>query len=147
MSKNSSSDSAVSVVIIILSVIAGMVLIIPIIAIIGLSQKAQSLENPSQNQAIQAVTMQNGKQIISITAKGGYWPKTINAKAGIDSILKIKTQNTFDCSSSIFIPSLGVRDVLQPSGTKEVAITPQKTGDVINGTCSMGMYSFQIIFE
>lgn len=138
-----------SIIVVPLSIVALVSLAIPIVVIISLSKKAQSLENPLKAvpDSGQAVSMENGKQVISILAKGGYWPKTISAKAGVDTTLRINTQNTFDCSSFINIPTLGIRDALQPSGVKEIAIAPQSPGSVINGTCSMGMYSFSIRFN
>ena len=61
------------------------------------------------------VSMQDGKQVITIDAKGGYSPKITNAKAGVPTIIKLNTQGTFDCSSAISIPSLGYRNNLPAS--------------------------------
>lgn len=93
------------------------------------------------------VSSTDGKQIIEITAKGGYSPKQLTAKANTETILRIKTNNTFDCSSSLVISKLGIRQNLPPTGTTEIAITPQKEGSKIAGACSMGMYTFNINFN
>ncbi|MDP3764412.1 MAG: cupredoxin domain-containing protein [bacterium] len=89
----------------------------------------------------------DGKQIIAIKAKGGYTPRKILAKADIPTVIKVKTQGTFDCTSALVIPSLNYRANLAPSGTTEIEVPPQKIGSVINGTCAMGMYGFSIKFN
>lgn len=106
-----------------------------------------SSPNYNDKSAANSVTLtEDGKQIISIKAKGGYWPRTIKAKANTDTILKVITQNTIDCSAALSIPSLKYYKVLPSSGSTEVSISPQKNGTVLDGTCSMGMYSFRISF-
>jgi plastocyanin domain-containing protein len=85
-------------------------------------------------------------QYIDMTAKGGYTPNSITAKANTKTILKVKTSNTFDCSSAIVIPGIGYRDNLPPTAVTEITIPPQKENTVLKGTCSMGMYRFSIKF-
>ncbi len=89
----------------------------------------------------------DGKQVIEIKAKGGYTPREILAKADILTVIRIKTQGTFDCSSALVIPSLNYRKNLAPSGVTEIEVPSQKIGTVINGTCAMGMYGFSIKFN
>jgi len=88
-----------------------------------------------------------GKQIIEISAKGGFSPRDVTAKADTATTLKIKTSSTFDCSSSLTIPKLGYQTNLPPSGETVVDVPPQKAGSTLTGLCSMGMYSFNIRFE
>ncbi|MSU74173.1 hypothetical protein EXS57_00135 [Candidatus Kaiserbacteria bacterium] len=92
------------------------------------------------------VSIVDGQQIIEITAKGGYTPRTSTAKAGIPTILRFHTNGTFDCSSSIRIPSMGISKSLPSAGTVDIAIADPKAGPLI-GTCSMGMYPFEINFQ
>lgn len=93
------------------------------------------------------VSLLDGKQVIEIHAKGGYFPRNTTAQAEIPTILKIKTQSTFDCSSALVIPDLNYRANLSPSGEVLVDIPPQKTGTKLQGLCAMGMYSFIIEFN
>jgi plastocyanin domain-containing protein len=93
------------------------------------------------------VSVLGENQIIEVLARGGYSPRQITAKAGISSILRMSTQNTFDCSSALTVPALNYRAYLPPTGITEIPIPPQKPGTVITGLCSMGMYSFKIRFE
>ena len=92
------------------------------------------------------VTMENGKQIVTIAARGGYQPRASTAKAGVPTILRFTTNGTFDCSSSIRIPSLNLSKVLPQTGTTDIDLGTQAPG-TLRGTCGMGMYSFQVAFE
>jgi plastocyanin domain-containing protein len=94
-----------------------------------------------------AVTMVNGIQIIQITARGGYKPNNINAKSNVPTSLWIQTTNTFDCSASVTIPKLNVRENLPNTGNTEIKIPEQASGTTLTGVCSMGMYSFKINFN
>lgn len=101
----------------------------------------------SSSDAENNITFVDGKQIIIINAKGGYFPKVTMAKADLPTVIKIQTQGTFDCSSSLRIPSLGYRNNLPPSGETLVNVLPQKAGTTIRGLCVMGMYNFAINFN
>lgn len=93
------------------------------------------------------VSIVNGKQVIEITAKGGYFPRQSSAQANIPTILKLATTGTFDCSSAIRIPSLNYSANLKPSGVTEIEIPAQQAGSTIQGLCAMGMYNFTISFN
>ncbi len=95
---------------------------------------------------VKNVTESDGKQYIEIRAKGGYEPRVSIAKAGIPTILRLRTESTFDCSSQVRIPSLNVSQSLSPFGVTEVDLGVLKPG-VLQGACSMGMYSFEIRAE
>ncbi len=87
-----------------------------------------------------------GKQIIDLTAKGGFSPNTITAKANVETILNVITNKTFDCSSSIRIPKLNISENLPLTGTTQIALGSYNSGEEIDGTCLMGMYNFKIKF-
>ena len=89
----------------------------------------------------------DGTQLIDISAKGGYSPRVVLAKAGVPTVLRVSTSGTFDCSSSLVIPSLSYQKFLEPSGTEEISIPAEQAQGTLQGLCSMGMYGFQIKFE
>jgi plastocyanin domain-containing protein len=93
------------------------------------------------------VHMEGDTQIIEIDAKGGYSPKQTSAKANIPTVLRVKTDGTYDCSSAIRIPSLGYSKLMQPTGVTEITVPPQKKGTTLQGLCTMGMYNFKIGFD
>jgi plastocyanin domain-containing protein len=92
------------------------------------------------------VSVVDGKQIITINVKGGYRPQQSIAKAGIPTVIRFATNGTFDCSSSIRIPSMGISKVLPQTGNTDIDLgTPQVT--TLQGTCGMGMYRFEVDFQ
>lgn len=117
---------------------------------INYSGRTSSTNDDSNNlevkQNINNVSIVDGKQIIEITAKGGYNPTHSIAKAGIPTILRMNTNGTFDCSSSVRIPSMNIGQNLPMSGTTDIDIGVQKVL-TLKGTCGMGMYPFDIKFE
>lgn len=93
------------------------------------------------------VVVENGRQTISIYAKGGYSPKRTVAQAGIPTVLKVSTKGTFDCSGALVIPAMDYRNNLPISGETLIELLPQKAGDTFTGLCAMGMYNFEISFK
>lgn len=92
------------------------------------------------------VSIVDGKQIITITAKGGYKPQNSIATAGIPTVIRFDTRGTFDCSSSVSIPSMNISKVLPQTGSTDIDIgTPVVA--TLYGTCGMGMYPFSITFQ
>jgi len=97
--------------------------------------------------AVPTATIVDGKQVIDITAKGGYSPRVVVAKAGVPTTLRVSTNGTFDCSASLVIPKLSYQKFLQPSGTEDIAISAEQAQGTLQGLCAMGMYNFQVKFE
>ena len=116
---------------------------ISILGFLTLSKPASSENSPNLNN----VTENNGRQNIEIIAKGGYSPRVSLAKANMPTTLKVKTNGTFDCSSSLTIPQLNFTKLLSNSETIEIPLPAQKPGSVIRGLCGMGMYNFEIQFS
>lgn len=126
---------------------ATSVSIVIAIALIGgafmLSRGGTTSENA---EPINNVSIVDGKQIIDIRAKGGYLPRKTTAKAGMPTIIRFNTGGTFDCSSSVRIPSLNISKVLPQTGSTEVDIGTSKLG-TLQGSCGMGMYPFEVEFQ
>ena len=92
------------------------------------------------------VSIADGKQIVEIRAKGGYEPGVSVAKAGMPTILRLSTNGTFDCSASVRIPSMDITKSLPQSGTTDIDLGLAPFG-VLQGTCGMGMYPFEVDFQ
>jgi plastocyanin domain-containing protein len=92
------------------------------------------------------VTMVDGKQIVEISAKGGYQPRKSIAKAGVPTIIRFDTNGTFDCSSSVRIPSMNISKSLPQTGTTDIDVGSQEVA-ILQGTCGMGMYPFEVEFK
>ncbi len=94
----------------------------------------------------QNVTMENGIQIVEVNVKGGYSPSQSMAKAGIPTVLRFKTDGTFDCSSAIRIPSMNISKNLPQTGSTDIDVGNPQLG-TLQGVCGMGMYRFSVNFQ
>lgn len=99
-----------------------------------------------QTMKASTVSIVDGKQIIEIQARGGYQPRKSVARAGIPTIIRFVTNGTFDCSSSVRIPSLNVSKMLPQTGSTDIDIGVPQTANIL-GSCGMGMYRFEIDFQ
>lgn len=120
--------------------------LIAAVAVIFLGYLILEMGKPNQENPTAAqnnVSIVDGQQIVEISAKAGYTPRVSEVKAGVPTTLRINTQGTFDCSSQIRVPSLGISRSLPPSGVTDIALGTLNPG-VLNGTCGMGMYPFQL---
>lgn len=96
-------------------------------------------ETPQQTQQVE--------QVLKIDVNDdGYEPRVLKAKANTPTKLALTTNNTNSCSRAFVIPSLRIQKVLDETGTEEITIPPQPKGK-LRYSCSMGMYTGQIIFE
>lgn len=93
------------------------------------------------------VFMENGKQVVEINAKSGYSPNLTAAKAGVPTVLRMKTNGTFDCSSGLKVPSVGYQAYLPNTGTTDIDVPAQTAGKSVQGVCVMGMYNFAVNFN
>ncbi len=144
--ENQSKNNTNSIVI----MVSIIVIVLGLFWIIFTLNQGKSNSNTS-NQTISEtsesnVSIKDGKQVIEILAKGGYSPKKSIAKAGIPTVIKFKTNGTYDCSSSVNLPSLNISKNLPGTGETEIEIGSQEVGKLA-GTCSMGMYFFEVDFQ
>lgn len=127
-------------------------IIITLALVVGLGivfiggSKSKNNTNDS-TQSVQNVEIKDGVQYITINAKAGYSPKISTAKAGIPTKLIVKTNGTYDCSSSLVIHSIGFQKILAQTGEETIDIGIPKAGEPLQGVCGMGMYNFLINFS
>ncbi len=94
-----------------------------------------------------AVVISGDQQIIEVIARGGYSPRKINVKAGIPTILIMKSDRAYGCERAFRIPKLGISQILPENGNTEFDLGSQDAGTKLTGVCSMGMYYFEIFFD
>jgi uncharacterized protein len=113
------------------------------------SGQASKLLRDWSRDGVTPVTAPNpdGSQSLAVLAWNGYYPLNATAKAGVPAVLRVYTNKTYDCSRAFLIPELKVRKMLPPGGVTEIAIPAHAKGSTLFGTCSMGMYTFNISFE
>ena len=129
---------------------ASIILTFTLAVVLGIifisNPKSNNIEDKVSNQAVKSTMTTDGVQYITINAKGGYSPSVSTAQANIPTKLIIRTDKTYDCSSSLVIHQIGYKNILPQTGETEIDIGAQKAGEILRGVCGMGMYSFQIKF-
>ena len=86
-------------------------------------------------------------QLLLNVGNGGYSPRTLRAPADKALTLNLVTNQTYSCARDFVIPALDYYQLLPDTGTVQVTIPAQKAGSTLFFTCSMGMYTGQIVFE
>jgi len=86
----------------------------------------------------------DGVQRIVINAHpSGYSPSSVTARAGVPTMLTLRTQNNLGCTRTIVMASFGIQKLLPATGDTEVDLGTLKPG-TYRYTCGMGMYSGSI---
>jgi plastocyanin domain-containing protein len=96
---------------------------------------------------LSVVSMEGEMQFIDLTAKGGFSPSRVEAQAGVPTTLRVTTNGTYDCSSTLVIPALNYQANLEPTGVELINLTSEQAQGTLKGMCSMGMYRFEIAFN
>lgn len=123
--------------------IIGGVAIIGALFVFGGSGQQSAGTSESVAKTDSNVEIVGGTQFVTISVDGGYNPGSSLAKAGIPTVLRFVTSGSFDCSSSILIPSLKISQDLPATGTTDIDVGTLAAG-TLSGTCSMGMYRFSV---
>lgn len=93
-------------------------------------------------------TETSDKSVLTLFARNdGYEPAELSGPADTPMILSVVTDNTISCSRAFVIPALNVEVLLPESGATPIEIPPQAAGSVLRFSCSMGMYTGQIVFR
>ena len=103
-------------------------------------------ENNSTTQAVSSLPAAEGEIVLEVQ-NSGYFPTTLKAPAGKELTLNLITDQTYSCARDFVIPSLDYYQLLPETGTTQVNIPAQEQGSTLFFTCSMGMYTGQIVFE
>lgn len=106
---------------------------------------ARDVSSTSDSNSLQAVVPSD--ELVLKVENSGYHPSTLKAPAGKDLKLNLVTNGTFSCALAFLIPALDYYQMLPPVGTVQVDIPAQEKGSTLYFTCSMGMYTGQILFE
>ncbi len=77
----------------------------------------------------------------------GYYPRTLYAPAGQPVKLHLVTNNTTSCDRDFTIPALNIEVLLDKTGEKVIDLPVQEAGYKLHFSCSMGMYTGDIIYR
>jgi sulfite exporter TauE/SafE len=131
--------------------VAALVLILGFVTLDGglnLISSPLSLQNLSRNLiTTQSQSTLEGDQLFLSVENGGYFPAILKAPAGKDLKLNLVTKDTYSCALDFLVPALNFYQMLPTTGTVQVDIPAQEKGSTLYFTCSMGMYTGQIVFE
>jgi plastocyanin domain-containing protein len=101
---------------------------------------------PSDSAPVASPSAVDGELLLNVE-NNGYFPATLKAPANKALTLNLVTDETYSCARDFVIPALNYYQLLPASGTVQVTIPAQPAGSKLFFTCSMGMYTGQIVFE
>ncbi len=103
---------------------------------------------PSTNESVaDGSSISTESTLLLSVRNGGYFPQTLRAAADTPVVLNLSTNETYSCARDFVIPALSFYQLLPESGNVQVNIPAQAAGTRLFFTCSMGMYTGQIVFE
>jgi sulfite exporter TauE/SafE len=102
---------------------------------------------PAQSESTPVADSAPTDQLTLNVQNGGYFPRTLKAPADKALTLNLVTNKTYSCARDFVIPALNIYQLLPDTGSMQVNIPAQKKGSTLFFTCSMGMYTGQIVFE
>jgi len=97
--------------------------------------------------AVESAPQPAADELVLNVENGGYFPAILKAPAGKDLTLNLVTNQTYSCARDFVIPALDFYELLPDTGTVRVNIPAQEKGSELFFTCSVGMYTGQIVFE
>ncbi len=93
-------------------------------------------------------TIPGQENSISILVKNnGYSPSVVQSPSNQTLTLNLVTSDTQSCSRAFVIPALNVQELLPATGTISISIPAQPAGTTMPFSCSMGMYTGEIVFN
>lgn len=114
----------------------------------GLQEYSPNLAGQAAPDSESAPAAAAGDQVITIDVMNtGYSPNVVHAKAGESIQLRLVSKKVYSCSLAFVIPSLGIQENLESTGEKVIEIPAQEKGSRMPFSCSMGMFTGEIIFD
>jgi uncharacterized protein len=114
---------------------------------LSITNMLQSVKIGQSFQASTSMPLSDGFTLYLAAGNNGYSPHTLHAHAAVPVTLNVVTTDTYSCARSFVIPMLGVERLLPASGTETISIPAQAGGTILRFSCSMGMYTGEIIFD
>jgi sulfite exporter TauE/SafE len=99
----------------------------------------EATQPDATGQAVPAIVVDGVQEITINVLNEGYTPNVFTVQSGQPIRLRLVTNQTYGCSRSFVIPSLGIQRILPDTGHTLIELPPQQAGQ-LRFTCSMGMY-------
>jgi hypothetical protein len=122
----------------------------PPTAIPGVDPITPTGANPAEQTVTEAPVPPPAPLVAELTLNAqnnGYYPQQLFASSGTPVKLNVVTDNTRSCAVAFVIPELNYETILPQTGTTTIDIPAQPAGKVMAFTCSMGMYTGEIVFQ
>jgi hypothetical protein len=88
-----------------------------------------------------------GVQVVTVWAvRDGYRPAVLSARAGLPTVLALRTDHNEACTRDLVIPSRDLERVLPSTGTLQIDLGVPSPGR-LRFTCALGHYFGQITFR
>lgn len=113
----------------------------------NLARNFSPFQTSTTSETVSSPQISSEGEITLYVQNEGYFPETLKAPAGKNLKLNLVTDGVFSCALAFLIPDLNYYQMLPSVGTVQVDIPAQEAGTEMYFTCSMGMYTGQIIFE
>ena len=137
---------------------AGLVLILGLVTLnsglnlagspLSFNNLTRSLSAPAESAPPAVAPGESAAGVIRLSVQNdGYSPQLLHAPAEQVLTLELVTQHTVSCARDFVIPALDIYELLPTSGLRTVQIPAQVRGSSLAFTCSMGMYTGQILFD
>lgn len=107
------------------------ILLVGAIGFIALSSPDTNTPPSAVGNASENVIIRDGIQYVTVNARGGYSPRSSAIQPDIPTRLIMKTDNTYDCSSSLVVRSANYRGMLPASGETQIDLGTPKSGEKI----------------
>jgi uncharacterized protein len=107
---------------------------------------AQATSNDAADPAVGAADFSQDGFLVNVT-NSGYSPKVLHMPAQKEANLTWVTKNTTSCALAVVVPGLNYQKILPNTGAVSLKIPAQARGTVMRYSCSMGMYTGQIVFD
>jgi uncharacterized protein len=114
---------------------------------LSVTNMLQSVKAAQPDLTSATVPQSDGVTLYLSAGNSGYSPRLLHARAETPITLNLVTNQTFSCARSFVIPALGVEKLLPQTGTETISIPAQTAGTVMRFSCSMGMYTGEIVFD
>ena len=114
-------------------------------ALINSLTSSVSTDSGAQPAAAAAPAGQAGYTIN--VGNNGYSPKILHLAAGKPLTLNWVTNRVSSCAVSVVVPGLNYQKVLPATGQVVLAVPAQQKDTVMRYSCSMGMYTGQLVFD
>jgi uncharacterized protein len=115
--------------------------------LVKVQSQADGILDRSINPLLDSEPQQSGNNLTINVVDYGYQPNKLIAHANQPVTIKLITNHTRSCSRAFVIPVLNIGVTLLETDEKTITLPAQPPGTIMKFSCSMGMYTGEIVFS